>query len=331
VLVVAALEAVRSPRTWTVVAFCIAGVAGTMTLPHFAIAFVVTGAALLVQPALRRAWAIGGGLSLLAITAFYAPHLGDLAESSRQDYASPIGLPWIVTAPIDQTLLRALAGIDEVLLDPGVGSLVVTIALAVVLSASPLLRERHTALVLGGGVVVTVVVFWATRTSVAPRFFSFLLVPLCILLASGAAAIVTRFASERRPIVRTLLAVWVIAYAAFGFAEHIERIARLPREAVREAAALIDSSAPASTRVVTYVPYPHDLEHYLGRRVDVALTPTGARRACEGRGPTIYVSQPWILEPATLPCLERAGVQHHSVEQYARGGRIDVWVIPEAG
>ena len=39
VLVVAALEAVRSRRAWTIVAFCAAGVAGTWTLPHFGIAF----------------------------------------------------------------------------------------------------------------------------------------------------------------------------------------------------------------------------------------------------------------------------------------------------
>jgi hypothetical protein len=177
---------------------------------------------------------------------------------------------------------------------------------------------------------VTIVVFWATRTNVAPRFFSFLLVPLFMVLATGAAVIVARFAATRRPLVRTLLAVWVIAFAAFGFAEHMARVARLPREAVREAAALISSSAPASTRVVTYVPYPHDLEHYLGRRVEVALTPTEARRACMRRGTTIYVSQPWILPPATPPCLERAGVQRRSFEQYGRGGRIDVWLIPEA-
>jgi hypothetical protein len=331
VLVVAALEAVRRPRTRTAVAFCVAGVLGTMTLPHFALAFAATAAVLLTERALRRPLVVGLVGSLLAVVAFYGPHVGDLEQSSRQEYASPIGLPWIVTAPIDQTLLRALAGIDEVLLDPDVWSLLASIALAAVMSASPLLRDRRTALVLGSGVLVTIVVFWAARTNVAPRFFSFLLVPLFILLASGAAAIVARFATSGRPIVRTLLAVSVIAFTGLAFAQHMERVARLPREAVREAGELIRSSAPSTTPVVSYVPYPHDLEYYLGRQVDLAaLTPEEAVRVCRVPGDAIYVSQPWILAPATVPCLARAGVRHYRLEQYARGGRIDVWFIPEA-
>ena len=330
VLVVSALEAVRSPRTWTVVAFCCAGAAGTMTLPNFGFAFAATAAILLLERKLRRRLVLGLGISLSAVLGFYAPHFGDLAESSRQEYASPIGLPWIVTAPIDQTLLPALAGIDELLIEPGVGTLLSSIVLALVLSASPLLRDSRTALILGAGVVVTMVGFWATSTNVAPRFFSFLLVPLFVLLASGAAAIVARFATSGRPTVRTLLTVVVIGFAGLAFAEHVERVVRLPREAARDAADMIRSNTPASTPVVAYVPYPHDLEHYLGRPVDAALTPADAARVCALPGEAVYVSQPWLLAPATVPCLEREGVRHHRFEQYARGGRVDVWLIPSA-
>jgi hypothetical protein len=329
VLVVVGLEAARSPSSWKVVVFCIAGVVGTMTLPHFGFAFAATAGALVTERALRRRIALGLAASLLVLLAFYGPHLGDLAESSRQEYGSPIEALWIVTAPIDQTVVRALAGIDEATLDHDLGSLVVTVALAVVMGASPLLRDRRAALTLGAGVVLTVAVVWMTRTHVAPRFFSFLLLPLFVLLATGAAVIIARFAGSGRPIVRTTLAVCLMAFAGLEFAEHMSRVARLPREAVREAAEVIRSRAPASTPVVTYVPYPRDLEHYLGRPVDSSLTPTEAVRVCELPEPAIYVSQPWILLPATIPCLRRDGVRHYRVEQYARGGEINVWFIPE--
>jgi hypothetical protein len=299
-----------------------------LTLPNFGVAFAATAAPLLLERTLRRPLVAGLLASLVAVVGFYSPHLGDLAESSRQEYAEPIGLLWIVTAPVDQTVVRALAGIDEVLLDPGVGSLLFSVALAAVMSVSPLLRHRLSALVLVSGTVASVVVFWATRTNVAPRFFSFLLVPLFILLATGAAASFSRFATSGRPLVRTVLAVCVIAFAGLAFVQHVDEIARLPREAVREAAEHIRASVPASTPVVAYIPYPHDLEHYLGRPVTGALTPAEALRVCELERGAVYVSQPWILEPVSVPCLDRAGVRHDRFEQYARGGRIDVWSIP---
>ena len=55
-----------------------------------------------------------------------------------------------------------------------------------------------------------------------------------------------------------------------------------------------------------------------------------ALRACKLRRETIYVSQPWFRQPVSVPCLERAGVRHYLFEQYARGGRIDVWFVPPA-
>jgi hypothetical protein len=303
-------------------------VVGTLTLPNFGVAFAATAAPLLLERTLRRRLVVGLLASLVVVIAFYSPHVDDLAQSSRQDYAAPILPFWIVTAPIDQTLTAAFAGIDELLLDPDLWSLAVAIGLALILSASPLLRDARTAAVLGTGVAVTIVLTWATRTSVAPRFFSFLLVPMFMLLASGAAAAIARFAVSGRPIVRTLVAVGVIGYAGLAFVDHMDRIARLPREAVREAAEHIRATAPAATPVFTYVPYPHDLEYYLGRPVDAALTPAGAVRVCDQPEPAIFVSQPWVLRPVSIPCLEREGVRHQRFAQYARGGRIDVWLVP---
>jgi len=329
VLVVAALEATRSPRAWTVVAFCSAGVIGTWTLPHFGIAFAATGAVLLASGELRR-WSIGLTVSFLAISAWYGPHLDDLLESSRQQYGFRIGAAWVVTAPIDQILMPGLRWIDEVLVDPGLGSLAIVAALGLLIISSPLLRSRESALILGAGVVVTVVTLWITRTQVAPRFFSFLLVPLLVLLASGIAAILARSVTIRRAGVRTVIAVTTLGLVALISAPYFETVTRLPRESIQQVAASIGTVAPPSAPVFAYVPYPRDLEFYLGRPVETPRTPAELRRMCHVSREVVFVSQPWLLPPVTVRCTQRNGARHLRFAQYARGEEVNVWLIPPA-
>jgi hypothetical protein len=330
VLTVVALEADRSPRIWTIVAFCSAGVVGTWTLPHFGIAFAATGAVLLTNRELRRRTAIGLTVSVLAIIAWYSPHFDDLLESSRQEYGAPISAAWVITAPIDQTLMPALIWIDETLYDPGLGALAIVGALALLIGSSPLLRSRDSRLILSAGVMATVVTLWLTRTHVAPRFFSFLLVPLLILLASGIAVILARFATTHRFGVRTLIAVTTLGLVGLISAPYMVRVTQLPRESTRDAAATIRALAPPSAPVFAYVPYPSDLEFYLGRPVERARTPEQALRVCHAPHEAVLISQPWILPPVIIPCTQRKGARHYRFRQYARGGEIRVWFIPPA-
>ncbi|MGH3066445.1 MAG: hypothetical protein ACRDOF_09115 [Gaiellaceae bacterium] len=328
VLVVAALEAVRSPRAWTIVAFCGAGVVGTWTLPHFGIAFAATGLVLVRKRELRRPTAIGLAMSLVAVLAWYAPHLDDLVAGSRQDYGARIDGAWVLTAPVDQILMPSLRSIDEVLVDPGLGLLVVVAALGLLMGSSPLVRSRDSALVLGAGVVTTVVTLWITRTQVAPRFFSFLLVPLLVLLASGIAVTLARSVTIRRTGVRTVIAVTTLGLVAVLGGPYLADIPRLPRESIQDAATTIGTLVPASTPVFAYVPYPRDLEFHLGRPVETPRTADQLRRVCQARRDVVFVSQPWLLPPVTVPCTQRDGARHLRFEQYARGGEVNVWLIP---
>jgi hypothetical protein len=327
VLTVAALEAERSRKTWAIVAFCSAGLVGTLTLPNFSVAFAATGFVLLVNRDLRRRVGLGLAASLVAVAIAYAPHLHDLFESSRQPYGAPIDDAWIVTAPIDQTLIPAFAWIDEALMDPGLVSLVIAAGLVLIIGSSPLARSRRTALVLGTGVVATVVTFWITGTNVAPRFFSFLLVPLFILLASGAAAILARLADGRPAVLRTVVVMTTLGLVALIAAPWLTKITRLPREAVRDVAAAIDADAAPSAPVFAHIPYPGDLEFYLGRPV-VSVSASETERACDASRDAVFVTQEWILPAATLPCADRDGVRVFRFEQYARGGEIRVWFVP---
>jgi hypothetical protein len=331
VMVVTALETLRSPRTWLTLAFFVSGVVGTWTLPHFAIAFACTGAVLLAQAHDRVRWAVGLGFSLVAAAAAYATQFDDIVTTSSQPYGAPIDSAWAITAPLDQTLIPALIYIDEVFLRPGLGWAVVAIALAVLIGSSPLLRRWGSALVLCTGVVVTVAAFWATGTYVVPRFFSFLLVPLLMLLASGIAAILARSVASRRPEARTVLAAITLCAVALIAAPDIVKITRLPRVAASEAAAAIRASTPPSTPVFVYMPYPRDFQFHLARGMQTARTPEQLRRVCGALREVVFVRQQWPLPSIAARCTRRAGTRHVRIEQYARGGQIELWFIPPAG
>jgi hypothetical protein len=151
-----------------------------------------------------------------------------------------------------------------------------------------------------------------------------------ILLASGIAAILARFAATHRFGVRTLIAVTTLGLVVLMSAPFMGRVTRLPRESTRDVAATIGSLAPPSAPVFAYVPYPGDLEFYLGRPVERPRTPDEARRVCRARRDAVLVTQPWIFPPANIRCTERKGARHFRFRQYARGGEITVWFIPLA-
>jgi hypothetical protein len=327
VMIVTALETLRSPRTSMTLAFFVSGVVGTWTLPHFGIAFACTGAVLLTKAHDRVGWAGGLGLSLVAAAAPYAMQLDDIVTTSSQPYGAPIDNAWAITAPLDQTLIPALIYIDEVFLRPALGSAVVVVALAVLIGSSPLMRSWGSALILGTGVVATVAAFWATGTYVVPRFFSFLLVPLLMLLASGIAAILASSVASRRPGARTLLAVMTLGGVTLIATPLMVKITRLPRVAAAEAAAAIRSRTPLSTPVFVYMPYPRDFQFHFGP-MQTARTPQQLRRVCNAPREVVFVRQQWPLPSATARCTRRAGTRQIRIEQYARGGEIDLWFIP---
>lgn len=329
VVVVAALELRRSRSPWAVAAFCAGGVAGTWTLPHFAVAFLSIGAVLLAIGVMRRQLMLGLGLSVAAIAAWYGPHLDDILDSSRQDYGVEISSRWLVTAPIDQTLVPAVSLLSDDYLHPNIASLALVALFAVVIAVSPLLRTRAPALVLGAPVVATVLTFWISGTHTAPRFFSFLLVPLLVLVATGAATALGRL--PRRPSIPAAAALVMLLVVGFTSMSFLSTIPREPREAHRGVArAIVELGSPA-TPVFAYVYNPGDLEFHLGRVVHQTRTRGDVLQACAQTKPAIFVSQIWLLEPVVLPCAGRDGARHMRFEQYARGGAIDVWMIPPPG
>lgn len=327
VLVVCALEAERTGRTGAIVGFTLAGIVGSLTLPHFAVAFAATAVAMLVRRDLRTRVGIGMAPALGAVLAWYWPHIDDIAGTSLGEYGHGISTWWLVTAPIDQTLIPALTLLDDAFIEPSIASPAAVIAFAVLIGSSPLLRRWQPALIVSAGVVTTVVAFWITRTYVVPRFFSFLLVPLFVLVATGSASIVAR-ARDGDALIRTALVAVTLATIALLSIPVLRDVPRMPRDSGSDAGLTIRRVVPSSTPVFAHMAYPRDLAFHVGRPVRPAWTAAEALRVCAEDRLAVYVDQPYLVPSADIPCTRRRDVRHYHFEQYARGEGIDVWVIP---
>jgi hypothetical protein len=327
VVVVAALEADRTRRVLPVVVMCVAGVLGAWTLPQVSIAFVATAAVLLLQRTLRLQTLAGLLASVLAIYLWYAPHSGQVQAAAQYPDGRQLHTAWLVTAPLDQILLPALLWIEGVVLVPGALSLGLAVIAAIVLAASPLLHERGSGLILTSGAVASILVLWVGHAYVIPRYLSFLLVPLFILLATGGSSVLHRFV-RREATLRGLVCIAALAALAINFARVAPTVVRLPKEATRDAARVIQAQASPTTPVLTRLHLPEGLVFYLGRPVHPLGRADAAARVCGSPVEVAYVMQPFLLDPVDIPCLSRRGVTHVRLEQYARGDEIDVWLVP---
>lgn len=329
VLMVGALEAARTGSWWAIAAVSVGGLLGSLTLPHFALTYIATCAVLLAKRDLRTRLGLLFAATIAIVVAWYAPHVDDIATSSLADYGQRIDSRWLATAPVDQTLVPALTMLDDAFVRPNLQSLLFSLMLVAVAGSSPFLRARFPGLVLCVPVVTTVVAFWLTRTYIVPRFFSFLLLPLFMLLATGSAAVLVRLRNRPAP-VRTAMAVAIFGVLSVQLVPLVIDVSRMPRDATRDAGATIRRLVPASTPVVAHVPYPDDISFFLGRPVEPAWTSAEAGAVCHRARTAVYVDQPYLVPEAHVPCVRRAGTRHYDFRQYTRGGRIDVWVIPPA-
>ena len=327
-VVVAALEALRTGRVWAVVAMWVAGLVGAWTLPQVGIAVIATAAVLLFDRRTRPASGIGLVVVAGAIAAWYVPHSDSLHGIASFPDGVQIGFPWVVTAPIDQIVLPGLIWIDGTALLAGVVWLPLVALAAFIAARSPFVRDWRMGLVLVAGAVATVVALWIVDSYVIPRYLSYLLAPLFILLATGAAATLQGLGT-RRAVVGPVICLVVIGLLAARFVVLAPDVVSLPREANRDAADVI-RRGPAGTPVLGYLRNPGNVVFYLGRPIQALAADDVAAKVCGARRPVFYVEQLYAKDPVTIPCLSRTGVQHDRFRQYARGGETNVWLIPPA-
>lgn len=328
-VIVGAMEALRDPRARYVVMLSAGGLIGMLTLPNFAVAFAATSLALLAVPALRVQAGVGVGASLALAALWYAPHRSELGEVSRTPYGNQVGIREVLTAPFDQILLPSLMRLDGETPVQSLAWLPLIAVIAIPVAMSPFLRAGRTAWIFCAGIVASVLALVVSQAFVVPRYLSFLLVPALVLLATGLASILGNL--TRRPqFVRTVIALGVVGLLIVAFPANALRVTGLPREAHRDAARLVSAESDADASVFVRVPQPDDLPFYLDRRVAVIRTLEGIAAVCGQTAATVLVAQPWRVATAEPPCTDRLGVRRVRLEQYARGGHIDVWFIPPA-
>ncbi len=329
IVVVAALEALRTGRLWAVATMWIAGVLGTWTLPQVGIAVTATAAVLLFDERTRRASAVGLAIVLAATAVWYVPHADAIKTFSDLEDGVQIGFPWVITAPIDQVVIPALLWIDGTALVAGVIWLPLVLVVAIVGARSPFLRKRLTAAALLASPVATVVVLWIVDAYVIPRYLSYLLVPLFIVVATGAARTL-QSAGEKKAVVGPMICLVAIGLLAARFVILAPDVVGHPREALRDTAAVVDAGSPA-TPVLAYMRHAQaNLGFYTERPIEQLDEQHVAARVCNRRRPVFYVEQIDAIEPVAVPCLSRPGARLTVLHQYARGGKISVWLVPPA-
>jgi hypothetical protein len=329
-LVVGALEATQSARNAAIAAMLVGGVVGSWTLPQFTIAFVATIVVVALDPGLRTRVVVGGLIACAAVAAWYAPHLAKVHEAAIVDNGVQIDGAWILTAPFDQVLLPTLLWIEGMVLFPGVTWVPLAVLAALVMASSPYVRDLRTSLVLCAGPMVTIIFFWAVQAYYWPRYLSFLVVPMFVLLSSGGAAVLERLTS-RPAVLRTVVVVVAVCFLAVNFASVAPDVMRLPRQANRNAAELIETRGSTATPVLTYMTGPRSIVFYLGRRVDNLDGKDVATGVCRRPVPVAYVMEPFGVPPVDVPCLRgRPGVTHYRFDQYAGGHQMNVWFVPPA-
>jgi hypothetical protein len=305
----------------------IGGLVGALTLPQVGIAVVATAAVLVSDRRTRIPAAVGLVLIAIAAVAWYVPHEAGLHGIAQFPDGVQIGFPWVITAPVDQILLPGLLWIDGTALLAGPVWLPVILLVTLVCAYSPFLRKWREGAVLLAGPFVTMVVLWIGGAYVIPRYVSYLLVPLFVLMATGAAAAL-RGIGRRRDVLTPVMCLVVIGILAARFAVLAPDVVGLPREALRDTAQVIERGPPG-TPVLAYMRHAqHNLGFYLDRPVEQLDAQDVAVRVCSAPRAVYYVQQLNVIGPVDVPCLSRPGAQLTELRQYARGGKISVWLVP---
>jgi hypothetical protein len=328
VMVVAALEALRTGGVWAVLAMWLAGLMAAWTLPQAGIAVIATAVVLTLDRRTRLASAVGLALVLTAIGAWYVPHRDAIHAISDLPDGVQIDFPWVVTAPIDQIVLPGLLWIDGTALVAGAIWLPLIVLVAIVGARSPFMREWRLGAALLAGPVTTVLALWIVDSYVIPRYLSFLLAPLFIVLATGAATTL-RGMARRRAVVGPVICLVALGLLAARFVILAPDVVGLPREALRDAAATIDEGPPA-TPVLAYMRHAQTkLGFYLSRPIEQLDEENVIARVCGQSRPVYYVEQvEGGLARVALPCLSRPDANVTVLRQYTRGDKISVWLVP---
>jgi hypothetical protein len=339
VLLVSAVSLARGGGRRSLAALGAAGLVGSWTLTGFVIAYAGEAASLMASRRLRRGIAAVTVLVAAGTVAFYGPLLGAIFNSTNDFKSAGQPLRWdaFLLGPPDQLFGPT---IHELL---HIQSTTVSRLLCLGLAAAggaQLWRagERLVLLALAGPLVFTEVALTVSRVYVNPRFVSFLLFHLLLLVALGAVALAHAGASlvrARSPVLIAALAL--LALLAVRVVQLNDHWIAVPFENFKQVAQMVHRAGLRDA--VTDSLKPLDLQYYLGARHVRVLPPEQLETLfCQDRRPLAYVDHLVSAEvkyagnpvrpmPVSVSCLRARGARLVSVPERKHFLPVNVWLL----
>jgi hypothetical protein len=348
VMLIGAVRASDGGETRDVVLFAVGVLVGIWTLPVFALAAVAQAGVLLANPRVRKVTLIACGVIAAASLAFYAPMLGDIVHNAHQRFGAQLAVVGVLTGVYHQlaapTMTNALPSDPHGLLNQAatfVAIAVLTVAAIVRLARA---RPEHSPIAdrallahLTVPIFGTYLALVAGRFYVQPRFASYLLFHVLVLLAIGAQQIWDLVASIAP--VKVVAAILIAAVAITGtsrVATVTKDEALLPWENSKFVAEFARSTG--LNYVFTDSTHPAALYYYLGEKRVVHLLPAAVKKQsyCAVKSRFIFVDDTYhqTVKPSLKCLLDRRAVRIHVPQQKTppirRPGVLTVFLVPKA-
>lgn len=325
-------------RRWGVVIFSAAGLFGIMSLPIFSLPYLSSVVALLWDRATRRIAVLSVAIVGVMSVAYLAPVVRDLRPGPGQRVGNELSISAPITGWVED-LMKPSVDLAIPCIDIGGncrpratdGLRYVLLATLVLLGGMQLVHEGRRAQLrlLMCPVVGTYGGLWLLHAQVVPRFTSYLLVPLAVLIGYGVVGALRLVANSRaRLVVSGALGIVAVVTVA-QFSSLANRETRLP---VENYAAMADIVADAPSLPVFAAINPQSqvgLDYYLSRPYTQEFPAALERRFC-ARERLIFIDYPFFSLPIDLSCLEREGVRRIDIPQLGLPGcchsTITVWI-----
>lgn len=315
-VIVAGDAFVRSGRRADLVLCAAAGFLGIATLENFVAFFLAAAAVMMVKRGLRKPVALAVAAVAVLSLVWYAPLLSKILSYHNVATKGRLGPLGFVTAPFTDTFG---AGVNALL-----GSVSVTVgailcALLVLAGLAALLRSRER--VLPGMLIATVLASYllievAPNAGYAPRFASFVVVPLLIAATIALTAV-------RHNVVVALVAL--VAVLALGrFVTYAARYDKTPFEQAQVAGMLVTGdSSPALVLTNRVSPA---LKFYTAGRVHAPRSLATLEHVfCTDPRRIVFLDQQGYPHPPTT-CLVNRGA--FSIKLHEQRQPFSIWLAP---
>lgn len=322
-LLVGAVRASERPRAvigWLLVA--IGGWVGLATLPVFLLPFAGQIAILLLGRG-RKTAALVATSVLLSAALYYGDLLPQIVAARTQQFGAPVDLVTVLVGPFRHLLVHEHSR-APLMAAASIGGPVLAS-----LGARRLYRTGDHVLLahLLAPVAATYGGVWILQLFIVPRFVSYLLANVLLLVALGLLDVGERLgrtlgALSVRVLAGALAMVVLVAFVRVSREAH-----SLPIEAYKDVAAVVRNLG--AKRAVTNSPYSAGFDYYMPNFVEYPTAAELPDLVCRSSQAIAFIDYPLYRYPADLRCLRERQRLAIKVPQQSGGieGSMTVWLV----